>query len=281
METIDLSKLAAPEVIEAVSYDAIFAQLVADAVAIRPDLEPVLALESEPLTVILQVAAYRLMMAGQRVNEAASSLLVAYAGGANLDHIAATQGVARLDGEDDDALRARLLLWMSGHTTAGSISSYKYWAHTASTDVRDVGVTSPNPGEVRLVVLSESGDGTPSAALLAAVTSAVTAETVRPLCDTVVVAAADIVPVTVTAHLTIRSGPDAATIIAAAEADLAAYFDEVRRVGSGVTLSGIYAALHQNGVVEVALTSPAANVDITTDQAPFCAAVNITAGLPA
>jgi phage-related baseplate assembly protein len=50
----------------------------------------------------------------------------------------------------------------------------------------------------------------------------------------------------------------------------------VRRVGLDVTLSGIYAALHQPGVQRVTLPEPTANVEITNTEAAYCTARTVT-----
>ena len=97
-------------------------------------------------------------------------------------------------------------------------------------------------------------------ALLAAVLTTLSAEDVRPLTDQVLVQAAEIVPYTITAALTVYPGPDAATVRAAAAAATTAYAASVHRLGYDVTLSGLYAALHQPGVQRVALTAPAADL---------------------
>ena len=59
MSMIDLSTVTAPQVVEALDFEAIFAQLKAELLARLPGVADVLELESEPLTKLLQVAAYR------------------------------------------------------------------------------------------------------------------------------------------------------------------------------------------------------------------------------
>lgn len=81
MSMIDLSTVTAPQVVEALDFEAIFAQLKDELLARLPGVADVLELESEPLTKLLQVAAYREVLLRQRVNEAARSIMLAYAGG--------------------------------------------------------------------------------------------------------------------------------------------------------------------------------------------------------
>ena len=81
MSMIDLSTVTAPQVVEALDFEAIFAQLKAELLARLPGVADVLELESEPITKLLQVMAYREVLLRQRVNEAARAVMVAYAVG--------------------------------------------------------------------------------------------------------------------------------------------------------------------------------------------------------
>ena len=98
---IDLSRLPAPVVIEQIDYEAILAGRKAYAVSLWPadqqaEVAATLALESEPLTKLLQESAYRETLLRQRVNEAALAVLLPFAQGADLEQIGARFNVARL-----------------------------------------------------------------------------------------------------------------------------------------------------------------------------------------
>lgn len=291
MSNIDLSLAAPPEVVETLDYEEILAAMIADLQSRDATFNALV--ESDPAYKLLEVCAYRELLIRQRVNDAARSVMLAYAGGTDLDHLAALYGVQRLvvdpgdpdaappvpaTYESDSALRARILLAPEGLSVAGPIGAYKYHALSAAADVLDVDVSSPSAGQVLLTVLSATGDGTPSAALLASVEEAVTAEDVRPLTDQVSVQAATIVPYEVSATLTFFEGPDAETIRQAAEAACSSYVQSSHRLGRDVTLSGLYAALHQPGVQNVALASPAADIVVSGQQAAWCSALTVTAG---
>ncbi|MCF7694669.1 baseplate assembly protein, partial [Mycetohabitans sp. B2] len=61
---IDLSQLPAPDVIEPLDYETLFAQRKAQLIALYPleeqaDIAATLALESEPMVKLLQESAYR------------------------------------------------------------------------------------------------------------------------------------------------------------------------------------------------------------------------------
>ena len=288
---VDLSQLPAPDVIETVDFEAILAEMLADLQA--RDTSFTALLESDPAYKILQVAAYRETLLRQRINEAGRAVMLAYATGADLDNLAALLGVTRLvlDPGNPDALppvpptmesdadfRRRTTLALEGFSTAGPRGAYLFHAISASPSVADAGVDSPAPGVVRVSVLSRDGDGTASSALLSAVTSALNAESVRPLTDTVQVQTAEVVPYEVQATLYFLSGPDSSVVMARAEAAIADHVASLRKVGRDVTLSGIYAALHQSGVQRVELAQPLASISIGSTQAAVCTAITLTDG---
>ena len=271
---VDLSSLPAPKVIETIDYEVILAAMETDLKVRWPEFTA--TVESEPARKILQVAALRETLLRQRVNDAARSVMLAYAGGGNLDHLAALLGTARRADESDEELRRRAQLSPEGWSTAGPAGAYELHARLVSAKVKDVLVTSPEAGEVLVTVLGDDGDGTPDAPTLASVRAALNAETVRPICDAVTVQAAEIVTYQVVAQVTIGGGPDAEAVRAASEASVRAYADAAHRLGAPVPLSGLYAAIHVAGVERATLTSPAADVAATAAQAPYCESVTVT-----
>lgn len=290
---IDLSLLAPPAIVDELGFETILAQLKADASARLPDLADLLDLESEPVTVLLQVVAYRELLLRRRVNEAAQGVMLAYAAGPDLDQIGANYGIPRLVvtpadlqavpqvpevKETDSDFRARILLSLERFSTAGSAGSYEYHARTASAQVQDAAAFSPTPGLVTVYVLAYGGTGEASAELLATVAAALNADTVRPMTDQVTVLSASIVTYAVTAHLVVAPGPDAETIRQAALAACQAYVGSARRLNQGASLSGIYRALHQPGVTRVQLAAPTADIVVAQGQASHCTGIVLTAG---
>ena len=71
-------------------------------------------------------------------------------------------------------------------------------------------------------------------------------------------------------------GPDAEVVRAAALAAAQKYAEATAKIGYDVTLSGIYAALHQPGVQRVNLTEPAANIVLGDGQASHCTGITLT-----
>ena len=288
---IDLSKLATPDVVETLDFEAILAAMIADLQARWPEFSALI--ESDPAYKILEVCAYREMLIRTRVNEAARAVMLATATGADLDNLAALFGVARLvitpanpDAippvaavmEADAALRARTQLALEGFSTAGPRGAYLFHALSASGDVLDASVISPVPGGVLVTVLSRTGDGAAPAGLVDTVAAALNADDVRPLCDHVTVQGATIIDYTVTAELVMFDGPDPEVARAAAEQAVLDYVAESHRLGRAIRLSALYRALHQPGVESVSLTAPATDIECTTAEAAFCTAVSVTIG---
>ncbi|EOU4945387.1 baseplate assembly protein, partial [Enterobacter hormaechei] len=94
MPVIDLSQLPAPDVVEELDFETILAERKATMISLFPEEQQeavarTLALESEPLTKYLEENAYREVIWRQRVNEAARSVMLAYAAGNDLDLLGA------------------------------------------------------------------------------------------------------------------------------------------------------------------------------------------------
>lgn len=286
---VDLSQLPAPNVVDPLDFETIFNEMLADLQQRDPTFTALV--ESDPAYKILEVCAYRELLLRQRVNEAAQAVMLAFATGADLDQIGANFDVERLEitpeddttvpptpavMESDTDFRARIQLSFEGFTTAGSEGSYVFHALGADADVKDVQATSQTPGDVTVYVLSRTGDGTAPQSLLDKVNATLSAEDIRPLTDHVTVESATIVNYQVTAVLTLFPGPDSSVVLQAAQDALNTYIDNQHRISYDVTLSGIYAALHQPGVQNVTLTSPTASLVLGDGQASYCTATNIT-----
>jgi phage-related baseplate assembly protein len=76
LTAVDLSQLPAPAVVEAISFEQIFAEMLAD-LRVRDDTFTALT-ESDPSYKVLQVAAYREMLLRQRVNDGAKAVMLPY-----------------------------------------------------------------------------------------------------------------------------------------------------------------------------------------------------------
>ena len=287
---IDLSLLPAPDFVEPLSVDAIVAARKARLLELCPECADVLELESEPLVIDIQQAALRELLLRQRINEAARAVTLPFAQGADLDAVAARFNVTRqllIAGDDtaippvpavyesDAELRRATQLAMEGLTNAGTQGAYTYHASRAHPAVKSVSVIQTAPGEIQVTVLSREGDGTASAELLDAVNARITADEVRPLNDSVHIQGAEILNYAVEATLTLADGPDSSVVLSQAQAAVLAYVESRHQLGAEVSLSGIYAALHAQGVESVDLVSPAASLQPTQTQAAWCTGIQV------
>ncbi len=290
---INLARLPAPEVIDRKDFETILAEIKAWLIARDPGLEPIVGLESEPITKVLEGWAYRELLLRAEIDDAGRGNMLAFAAGAQLDQLAAFYGVERAvlqeaepDAlppvpavlEDDVRFRSRVQLALEGFTTAGPRGSYVFWGLSASPQVKDISVGSPLPGQVLVTVLSEAGDGSADAALLQVVSDQLNDEDIRPLTDQVIVQSATILPYQLEAVLTLYEGPDAEVVRAAALASATAFVIEQHRLGHDVTVSGLHAALHLAGVQKVTLVSPVADLVIDGSEAAYCSSVSVTVG---
>lgn len=289
LTAVDLSRLPAPDVVEPLDYETVFAAMLAKLREYEPQFSALT--ESDPAFKVLQVCAFHVLHLRQRVNDAARAVLLAYARGPDLDHLGALLGVARrqldpgdpLRGvpptmEDDTELRRRIQLAPEGYSVAGPESAYVYHALSAHPDVLDASATSPSPGQVVVTLLSRQGDGTASPALIDAVADRLRDDGVRPLTDQVIVQGAEVVPYSVHAAVYTYAGPDAALVLAESRRRLEQYVEASHRLGRDVSLSGIYSALHAEGVQRVELSAPVSDVTVTPTQAAWCTGITIVSG---
>jgi phage-related baseplate assembly protein len=295
--SIDLSVLSPPAVVEVIDYESLLAarkarllELIDDA-ADRASMAATLELESEPIVKLLQESCYREILLRQRINEAVRAVMLAFAIGTDLDQIGANYSVNRLlisPGnpsaippvapiyESDADFRARIQLSPESYTTAGSEGSYIFHGLSADGNVKDIQAVSDTPGNVTVYVLARAGTGAASPELIASVVTRLNAEKIRPMTDLVTVLSANIVNYDITAELVTVPGPDQDVVREAALEAVTAYAESQRRIGADVTMSGIYAALHQPGVQRVNLSSPVGNLTIGTGEASYCTAITVT-----
>lgn len=280
---VDLSAIPAPKVIEELDYETIFQELLADFKARRPDYNALL--ESDPVIIALECAAYRETLLRNRINEAAKASMLAYATGSDLDNLAAFYGIERMvidagdpdatppvlpTMEEDDRLRYRTQMALESFTTAGSEQAYLFHTYSASTKVKSAKVDSPKAGEVLITLLSTDGDGTADQNLLDTVRDYVSADDKRPLTDQLVVQSAELITYSVKAVVHLYQGPSATIAEAAYKEALNEYLTKRQIIGGVVAVSGIYDALHNDGVCKVELLAPAEDITPTNMQAAFC-----------
>lgn len=303
-ELIDLSKVPIPDIIQPLSFEQRFAALKQLLIDIDESYQAVVALESDPISKLLQVFAYREMHLVAQINDATRGNILASSTGNNLIALGSRYDLAPLviQASDDSAVppipeileeeqsfKRRVQMAFDGLNTAGSIDGYIFFALGADGRVADAKAVSPDPCEMVVTVLSIEGNGSASEELLSKVrvvfglsadglSQSSTPSKVRPQGDRVTIQGAGIVSYSVQAVLQLLPGPDAQVVLAAANQALALYQKEQRRLGADITRSGIFKALHQPGVNNVSLISPATDVVVLEHQAAYCTSVNVSIG---
>ena len=168
LNRIDLSQLPAPEAVQQLDYaeirDAMLADVNSRARVLDADHSDFVPSDSAYL--IIEAAAYRELLLRQQLNDQSTQLMLAYAAGANLDHIAATYyRVSRLviqqaDAtkvpptpeilEADDDFRQRIALSVEAWSNAGSAGAYAFHALSGNEPITGVSLVQESAGEVQV-----------------------------------------------------------------------------------------------------------------------------------
>ncbi|WP_443696828.1 baseplate assembly protein [Pseudomonas sp.] len=290
MSIVDLSSLPAPSVLEPLDFEEVYQEGLS---VFRGYMGGNwnAALESDPVTKVLEVGAYIKVGNRARVNDAGKAVLLAHAIGGDLDHLGANVNLKRLViqaedllavppvrevKEDDDPFRERIQLAYEGLTTAGPRNSYILHARNASGLVADATAESPAPCFVTVTVLCLDGEGEAPPELLATVATALNDDDVRPVGDRVTVQSAQVIRYPINAILHMASaGPEADASLAEAKSRLAAWINPRKRLGVEVARSGVDAQLHVAGVSRVELVGWQ-DLAPTKAQAAFCTGYTVT-----
>ncbi|MEG9499900.1 baseplate assembly protein [Mannheimia indoligenes] len=295
-EIVDLSKLPAPKVLEELDYETLLEERKEKFLSLyknegeRAIMAARLELESEPITKLLEENAYLELLLRSQINDRAKAVMLAFATGSDLDHLGALFGVERLliqaenlttnpiteaEYENDERFRTRIQMSLEKLTTAGSRGSYEYHTLTASPLIKDVNVYSPIPGTVVVILLSKAENGIADSNLINKVRDSLNDERVRPLTDTVQVKSAEILNYQINADITLYPSVLERIVMDNVQNAVKAYTLKQHHLGLDITLSGIYAAIHQEGIQNVVLSSPAQNIVVNHTQAAYCTEITI------
>ncbi|EIJ28543.1 baseplate J-like protein [Haemophilus parainfluenzae HK2019] len=298
-ELVDLKKLPAPKVVQELSYETLLTQRkekflsLQESDEMRQHWQARLQLESEPVVKLLEENAYLELLLRTNINESAKAVMLAYATGSDLDQLGALFGVTRLilqaedlksnppttaKYEDDERFRTRIQMSLEGLTTAGSRASYEFHALSTSAKIKDVDVTSQTAGTVKVAILSTEGQGTADGDLIKAVKEQLNAEHIRPLTDTVLVESAVILTYEIQATITLYPSVLESVVMGNVNQAIASYVNKQHSLGIDITRSGIYAALHQEGVQNVKLTKPIDDLIVQPHQAAYCTQIQVNLG---
>ena len=257
----------------------------------------VLSRESDPVTKLLEENAYLELHYQNKCNADARSLLLAYAEGADLDHLAITEyGLVRLlvtpaDNsvipplpavyERDERLKERCLLQYDGMNTAGSANAYKFFTLSADGRVHGVKVYSPEENPYLLDIIISQVDSMNSEAseeLIHIVQAALDPDDVRPVCDRPTVKSSIATNYQISARLFVGKNAEDSLLLEAANIRLESYIQKSKKNGSSIRLSAIYAALHVDGISRVVIDEPTVDIEIDIYHHPVCTAKSVSIG---
>jgi phage-related baseplate assembly protein len=159
------------------------------------------------------------------------------------------------EAEQNERFRDRVRL-AAERPACGSLAAYRYHAMTARSDLVDVGVTSDQPGQVRVSALA--ADGIVDAGLLDVLRAQLNRADVRPLTDQVIVVAAERVGFSIAARLWMLSGASAVDAQAQARQRLQDWAGQQRRrLGRDLVPAQLVQLLQSvQGVYRVEIDSP-------------------------
>lgn len=222
------------------------------------------ALETDPSKYLQESSAYRELLIRNAIDDAQAAVLLAFATGIYLDRLGELHGTARATGELDERYRARIQLAPEAFSSAGTTGGYLYHVMSVSTEVRDVAVNVIDKGtrdvSVEITVLSTTGTGEPSAALMRAIQDRLEADDIRLTTDSLRIRPARIINYDLTARLTVGRGPDPGAIQAIAATSLQTVANRYKRVGGDVPFNALSAALYVPGVERVTMAEPTSDV---------------------
>jgi phage-related baseplate assembly protein len=189
---------------------------------------------------------------------------------ATVENINSTGGGS--DEESDEQLRERIKLAPSQFSTAGSRASYEYHARSANPTVIDISVTSPIPGVVEIIPLTETGQAPDE--VIKNIYDVCSAENVRPLTDTVIVASPSEKEYTIEVKLTPYVNADAKSVQDTVSEKLRKFAEEKRRkLGRDIIRSHIAQLCRIADVYDVAVNMPEENIVVADNEFTTCTGI--------
>lgn len=278
--SIDLSRLPSPAAIEVLSAAAL-QQAFLDRFTIAWEEErlanpalpvfDVQGIAGAPVSTLKRVFSYLRLLDRQRVNDAVAAVLAPLANGADLDNIAAGQGIQRLViapatatapamMETDSALLRRYLLSFA-RPAAGTRDRYLLEAWTAWPSMLDARVNGHavhgRRGDSDVVIIGPGGR-LPTEAERAAVRDAVTAPDVQPEAVAVAVMPAKRSEYAVSLVIEVPNGPDPQIVRTEAIARVRKVADERMVIGGEVPAGLLSGAAYGPSVIKVRDLDPIA-----------------------
>lgn len=283
--SLDLSRLPVPLAVVPPAFETILAERISDLQARWPGFDALL--ESDPAMKLQESDAYREMLAMARINDAVRSVMLAFALGADLDHLAAFYGVERLTVtlatgnapavmESDAEFRRRVLLAPEAFAAAGPHAAWVFHALSADPRVLNVDIWSGEPGRVSVAVQSRDDDGLAGEDLLDAVRAHLNRSDIRPLTDVVNVMSVTNIPYTIAVEGFVLPGPAPELIRAEMVAALEAMAATRRTPSRDVPRSAVFAAAAIGPVDKVLVSEPPADIARGHGEVGLCTSIDAT-----
>jgi phage-related baseplate assembly protein len=258
----ELAHLPTPQLIEVLDYEALLNAAVArlkqqfDNAGIVYDVP---TLEGTPARMLMREAAYKEENMRVRINEAARSVLLAYASGTNLDHLVAPI-TERMVGEADDRLVTRYLKLLKGSSTGGTPERYEALAMEVDLNVADArAYTLGKSPLVYVAITSANAGGVADSFLINDVQTHLDQSHIRLINDKLQVRAAVRQIVDIEANVWIKERTPQSVVDGLAS-NLRQAWAEDQEIGYDLTLSYITAHLTRRGVHRVELVTPTSHV---------------------
>ena len=163
------------------------------------------------------------------------------------------------DTESDDDLRYRVYAAPFSWSTAGPQEAYRYWAMEYNSEISDVYVGSPEPGEVLVEFLMQDGV-LPEASIVSGLQEYLASEEIRPLTDKVTVQAPETVSfdINLTYYINRSDRSKASSIQEAVETAVTVYRAwQGARIGRDINPSELIRQVIQAGAKRAEVTAPA------------------------
>ena len=152
------------------------------------------------------------------------------------------------DSEEYEAYRERIRKYGLTSVTTGPDQQYEAKAMAVSSEILDANAISPSAGTVTVYLLLANDAGS-SAAIIQAVTEALSPQDVRPLTDHVTVALADAIPYTLNVQCYAPTGTDITEAVTEAKSEYQKWQDQA--IGQPFNPDKLMAMLYQAGCTRV------------------------------
>lgn len=274
---IDLQMLPAPDLVEPINIESIYQAILSGYIALNPQFTA--AVETDPMVKLMEYVAYREAAMRARINDAARSNYLAFADGADLDHLAAwPAGIERMPGESRERFAYRVQLSQVSLAGTGFREKYILSALGVSTEIVAADARRAAAGGVLVIVwIKDTLTSEEKAAVLSDVEALFASDTGRPLGVPITVKAAQPVPVNLVA--TVWREPsipaDAAITL---QSTLASAINSYASLGRDIPPSWISSRLHVTGIAKVILPAEFSGISVGEDEYAVAGNIQIIDG---